>query len=290
MPDYIFATEQVAKKDFYNWLLNKMIGAGWRNISSNPTSDGDVLQSIGEDGTRNLILNLRPGNTTGNTGQGSNPITTTDYNVMSYRLLNDYTPGTAGTSGTSSRALASTAWETFYVIPTTTTIPKDTILTVRYHVNKNRIILLIETPAAVGVSPILYYIGLPDEFYCSEPNSRGLLIGSTGYNKYSGAVHISDTVGELASIGTTAGTSNTTYQTLAPKNPNSAGKYIISDIFYGDSTIGFRGKLTGLFALPNQNVLNGDIIKIDTKQYYVAVCQSANNNAFGTLALAIQIA
>jgi hypothetical protein len=290
MPDYIFSTEQVAKKDFYNWFLNKMIEAGWRNISSKPDTDGDVLQSTGEDGNRNLILNVRPGNTNGYTGIGSNPITTTDYNVMSYRLLNDYTPGAAGTSGTSSRPLASRAWEPFYVVPTSAQVPKDTMLTVRYNVNKNRMIMLIETPSAVGVAPILYYIGLPDETYCSEPNSRGLLVAATAYNKYSGSVHISDTVGELASIGATAGISNNTYQTLAPKNPNASGKYVISDIFYGDSTIGFRGKLTGVFALPNQNVLNGDIIKIDTKQYYVAVCQSAGYNAFGSLALAIQIA
>ena len=78
------------KQDIYNVIKNSMIAAGWVNASSN-ASDFDVMTSPGEDGTRSLVIQMRPTDSA-----NANAVTTTDLNKMSYRLIESYTPGTNG--------------------------------------------------------------------------------------------------------------------------------------------------------------------------------------------------
>lgn len=280
---YIFTSGTCAKKEVYTVIKNAMIAAGWVNISSNATTDFDVMMSQGKSGDKNLIIQMRSTNAT-----NINDTLSTDYCVGSYRLINTYTPGAPLTAGVVGRTAE--AWNLLPMAPglATETIAKDTIVTYRYFADANKVIFEIEYPVALAKNPVIIYIGIPDTTYCSEPASRGLLVGTTANANTANSVHVTDVPGELASVTASAARGcicNVTY-----KNPNSAGKYLLAEIFYGNATEGVRGKLDGIYALPNQNVLNGDTIVIGSETYYVAICNSTGNNGFPSLALTFRIA
>jgi hypothetical protein len=279
---YIFTTGTCTKKDIYGIIKSTMIAAGWTNISSNAATDFDVLSSMGKDGTKNLVIQMRATNTT-----GANDTTTTDYCLASYRLINSYTPGAPLTAGIVGRTAET--WNALSIAPgiATDTISKDTPVTYRYYADASKLIMQLEYPVALGKGPVVLFIGLPDTTYCSEPNSRGLLVASSANANTANSVHITDQPGELAA--TTASSVRGNICNVTYKNPNSAGKYLLAEIFYGNATEGVRGKLDGLYAIPNQNVLNGDNIVIGTETYYVAICNSTGNNGLPSLALTFRI-
>lgn len=282
MADYIFTEGKVAKKDFFNKLVELMTSAGWVDVSSDPTTDFVVLNSTGETGDKNLFLQIRPSN-----NSGANPIDSTDYSVMSYRFVEGYTPGT-GTAGTFTRT--SEAWTPLHIVPqaANTQLNKEIELTYFYHVNKNRIIISVETPASTSLAPIVIYLGLPDVLYTDEPNSRGLVCAVTAYPKTNNTIHVSNAAFPLPSDN--ASSTRSIYVTLSPKNPNTAGLYTISEMTYGNVTEGTRGKLTGLYQLPNGNINNGDFIEIDAKLYRIVVTHVvSSSSSFSSATFALQV-
>lgn len=286
MADYIFSQTTCLKQDIYPTIKNIMISAGWSNISSNPTVDGDVMYSTGETGDKALTVCMRSSNTT-----ATNDTTTTDLNVMSYRLPESYIAGAVGVSGTFGRAVASEAWKGLYIANTTTAIARTTTVTIYYHCNKNRIIFAIIYPDASGQTPIMHYIGMPDELYVATTGSRDVIVASSGgMSTGLSYLYISNAVASMPSDATS--TQRVTSVTLPPKQVNADGNVIMEDIKYGNTTEGYRGKLTGLFALGSANpvISTGNIITIGSKQYTVVVCGGLNYNSFTSLYLAIQTA
>ena len=280
MADAIFTPGTCLKKELYQTIINAFLAAGWQNVSSNPATDFDVLTSPGEDGDKSLTIQLRPTNTS-----NGNSVITTDNNVCSYRLIESYTPGSPGSAGTFGRP--SEAWNNLYIVPSTSAVSMDTPMTYWLHVNKNRLIIVIETPPATGIGPVTHFIGLPDEVMVSEPGSRGLLVASSAYSKGNGVVHITNTPGELAPESTSS--TRTIYCQLAPKNPNSAGRHIMSPMKYGNGSESYRGLLSDLFALPAGSGSTGDIVMEGPKKYRLIVNQNASYNSFPSTTLAIRI-
>lgn len=282
MSKYIFTTGTCLKSEMYDTIKNTMISAGWANVSSNPNTDFDVMTSTGEDGTRKLCIQMRPLHTNGSAGSS---VITSDGNMASYRLVGGYTPGNAGSAGTFLRS--SESWELLCITPSATSMPKETTLNYKFNANKNRVIFVIEYPLPFNVAPLVFYIGLPDIVYTSEPDSRGLLVISTSSFKASNYVHITEAVAEMPP--NPASTTRPIQCTLSPKNPNSDGKIMLSKMYYGNATEGQRGMITGIFALPNSGISTGDIVTIGTRKFYVVVAQSYNTNGFPSLALAVEI-
>lgn len=280
--DYIFTRGQVVKSGVFDLIVNSLIAAGWTNVSSLPSSDFVVLKSTGNTEDKNLVLNIRDTNTS-----NANSIKTTAYNTMSYRLQTSYTPGAAGVAGTFGRPAL--AWSALDIAPTaqnTATLPMDTMLTYSIYADNSKFILALEYPYATGYSPMLIYMGLPDSLYCLEDASGGTLFGTTVNGPTANAVAICNSPSGIGSVATPYNL--TVYGTLSPKNPNNAGKYALSHLYYGSATEGPRGKLDGIYAMPAGNVVTGDIITLGTKKYYVLVCQVQGTNSFLSPVLAIR--
>ena len=185
----------------------------------------------------------------------------------------------------------SEAWKVVSLVPasTATILNRETVvINYKYHVNANRLILMLEYPSELNLGRALYYIGIPDEIYSSEGGSNGLLFAASCAAQGSTSVAITDYPSEYtpSSVSVT----ETVQSSLAPKNPNAAGKYILSEMYYGSAYSGMRGKLTGIFTLPVQNILSGDIIQEGTKQFQVLIAHSYLSTSFSTSAFAIQIA
>lgn len=285
MADYIFTSGTCLKNELYDLIKNSFLSAGWVNESSNATTDFDVLTSSSESGDKRLVIQLRPLN---NAGTASTNVITTDSHVMSYRLVAGYTPGAPGVAGTFARTTAE-SWRDLFLVPqaASTLMPGNTPINYKLHVNKNRLIISIEYPVAFSLGATTIYIGIPDITYCLETDSRGLIVVTSNSAISANNVHITDDPGELAAR--TTSTTRTLYCTLAPRNPNSANKIMLSEIFYGNTTEGIRGKLTGIYALLNSGVSTGDIVKIGTKSFYVVVNQTYSSTSFPSQALAFQI-
>lgn len=283
MADYILQEAKCTKAELFSKFIGLLIGAGWKDVSSNPTTDFVVLNSTGESNDKDLFIQFRPTNVS-----NSQPIETTLYGVMSYRLINEYTPNeNMGTAGTFGRTTAE-AWKPLYIAQSTTAnLPLDLELTYRYHVNKNRIIFLIETPESMNLLPVLWYIGLPMNTFTSEPKSRGVVAMSSYYSGYSNSVHISDAVAEMPSL--TTSTSKTNYCALPPKSPNSAGIHTPSELLYGDTSEGLRGKIDGIYFLPANSISNGDTLSLGSKRFRASVLASGSNNSFPSLVVIYQI-
>ena len=283
MADYIFSKGTFLKREGFRNIVNQFKSAGWVDVSSNPTADFVVLNSKGESGDKDLFIQLRPFETV----EATNSTETTDFNIITYRLIEKYTPGATGVSGTFERPTET--WQKIHLVPLATVVNKDTELTYHAHVNKNRMIITIESPPTVNLNAITYYIGLPDVTYTTESGSKGLVVPSTFYPRTNGVIHVSNSAD--GTPNETTSTTRTIYCTLSPKNPNSAGLFTFSEMLYGSTTEGIRGKLSGLFALPNGGVNTGDIIKVGMKEFRIIVNQQTSTyTSFPTATFAIQIA
>ena len=236
------------------------------------------MKSTGEDGTKNLHVQLRASAT-----NNTNPTDTTDYNVASYRLIEGYTPGASGAAGTFNRP--SEAWKNLYIVPSTSTVNGEVTVTYYYHVTKNRIIFIVETPETLAFGPVTHFIGLPLSFV-SEPGSRGVVVASSAYGNAANAVLVSNAPGELPSD--TSSSNRVIYATMPPKSPNSAGKHTPVEMFYGNTTEGIRGKLDGLYVLPAGGVNNGDTLNVGSKVFRAIVNGVGSTNSFPSTTLVIQ--
>jgi hypothetical protein len=282
--DYVFTPGACQKKDFYGVITAALLAAGWTNVSSLASSDYEVYTSTGNTGDKNLVLNLRKGSAS----YPAYDVTTAAYCQFSYRFPTSYTPGSAGVAGTFIRP---DVWRDIYIAPigANGTLPMDTTYNYKIYADKNKVIFTIEFPSGTNMAPMLHYVGLPDSLYCTETGSRGMIQAATNNGQLgNNVVLISDTPSGMGSNA--ACYSIPIICTLAPKNPNNGGKYVVSDIYYGSATEGTRGKLDGVVALPTGSVLTGDIITIGTYQYYVISSAAYNYNNFPSLALAIRIA
>lgn len=281
MADVIFQKRTCLKSELFDTIVSILKGAGWENVASNPATEYAVMKSTGESGDKNLVFQLRP-----ISNSNVNDTTTTDFNVMSIRLIAGYTPGVLGVDGVPARTISAEPWRTFYIAPTTTAINRENELALWFSVNKDRLILIIETPSSLAFAPITHYIGLPDVF-SSEPDSRGLIWASSAYNVSGSMVLVTDAVGELPS--NTASSTRSSYVTLPPSSPNSAGSHTPVIMFYGNATEGWRGRLDGLHFLPVNAVANGDTLTVGTKTFRGVVNGVAGANSFVTSTLLFQI-
>jgi hypothetical protein len=279
--DYIFTPGTCFKKDFYDVLCNALIGAGWKNITSNYATDGDVFTSTGNTSDKALLINLQKFYGT------YSPIDISVHNWIGVRLPTSYTPGSVATAGT----FISPPWVGLSVVPqyeyerNNTAGPLDTMFDYKIYVDKSKLLFSVEYPSSIDKQPLFAYIGLPDSTYTSESDNRGSVLGFTsGTNGYFLVANTPDGVGSVTSYDSLYTISN-----IPSKNPNNSGNYGISEIYYGSSSEGIRGKLDGVLALPNINIKTGNLIKIGSSTYYVLVCHSCKCNSFPSLALAIRI-
>lgn len=304
MADAIFTKDTVLKKDYVDHFIDILKGAGWEDISSNPEKDGFIMHSKGEEGNKDLFIQFRYGDHSGSTGLGNNPTNTTTSQVFSYRLINSYIPQDPVTVQPTEEELAknpdaqptttltsgifqrpSDTFYRLYIAPNG--LDLETELTIYYHVNKDRIIIITETPDALNSLPIAYYFGLPTH-YTAEEGSRGVIALVSYYSSFSNSVNISDAVTGLPTLPTS--TSHPIYCTLPPKSPNSAGIHTPVEAIFGDNSIGIRGKIDGITFLPNGSINNGDNLILNSKRFRAVQCSSTGNNSFPSYTMVIQIA
>lgn len=285
--DYIFTSGTCLKSEVYQLIIDKLKSAGWTDISSLASADFVVLQSTGNTGDKNLLLNLRDTN-----AAAANSIVTTDYCVMSYRLQDTYTPGAAGVAGVFGRP--SLAWTALYIAPVaaiTTTLGKDTTVTYHIYADASKLILVLEYPSVTGFGPTIVYMGEPDTLLVSDSASRGVLVAASNNAVTAANLQICNTSDGAASV--TAPYALKTYALLPEGDPNIAGKRIVSPIYYGIAAESFRGKMDGLkcmfYNATTPTINTSDTVTMGAEIYYVAIAHSQGNTSFPSRALLVRV-
>lgn len=263
MSDFIFSKIKIKKKELYDTIERLLVNAGWQNISSNATTDYKVMFSQGESGTHRLCFQLRE-----TSPDNVYNIVTSSNGSMSIRLIGGYTPGLNGAAGTVEKKSESWRW----FIAHNGNISPEAIIELYYHVNKNRIIFAVQPLLAFNIAPAITFIGMPDETYIKEVDSRGLVFLPTNMiNHTSKMILVTD-----CSFKTN--NSNTSYNLYCdlPIGNNSSNSLLASNIVYGESTAeGIRGAIDGIYCLSPTvtNLQNGTIIERGLEKYQLFILE-----------------
>lgn len=262
--EYIFSKGTCKKKEIYSLIIDKLKEKGWKDISSKPETDYVVLHSKGVTGDRDLILNLRELD-----GMGSTSVVTTDATEMSYRLQPWYTPGASGEPGTFAKP--ERIWREMTLYGSGQGVPKETLVDYYIYADAGKMILSLEYPQTTSMyAPTVLYLGEPDTRFLTESQSRGVLYASTANTVGVYVTDYPDALGTSAELYDLQ-----TYALLPEADPNLAKKYMVSPIYYGSKTEGFRGKLDGIKAVQYMtsppNLLHGDTLVTEHAKYHCVV-------------------
>lgn len=260
MTDYLFNKTTTTKGEFLATVVRLLTDAGWTNVSSLPRTDFYVLNSKGVNNDKNLFIQLRDYGTPGTVYN----VTTSNYPVFSYRLIDNYTPGVTGVGGTTTRA--SLVYSDAYIGQlsyNSTAITKSDTLELYYYVDANGISMIICPPASCEIGSVFFLIRDNIGAIAKSSGSRGLAV-ATYAQSY---IMIDDTPDNMSRNNTPY--IQSVYSVKSPKNPNADGIYVMSEIIYGSSSEGYRSRLDGVYALPAQNIIAGDTIKVGNDTYTV---------------------
>lgn len=276
--DYIFQEETVEKRNFGAWLVAKMVAAGWQQVGSNPPT------ALGDPVSKFYMMKTKRDADNAEAYVGIN-----DYNLRtgasSYAamwnidLFTDYTPGAAGTQGTSSRgftrvnAHSNNATSSYVLFGSTTGVcPIDTPLTIRFCITKTNVTLMVRPPSSLNTAGQMIFFGLPD-FLQKEKVAGGSMIWGTG----SGG---SANDGPLT-CDTTPGTSSVAAMFEAvgrwfdpQKSPDAAGQFPLMPFFVGGSDTGLRHRVPSCFVLKSGGILDRDIIQVNGMNFEIMLAAS----------------
>ena len=281
--EYIFSKGSCKKKEIYSLIIDKLKEKGWKDISSKPETDYVVLHSKGVTGNRDLILNIRETNVSGNS-----PVTTTDGSSMSYRLQTSYTPGGSGEAGTFAKPTR--VWRPLYIYGSGQALSKEMSLEYYVYVDAGKIILSLEYPQSISLNgPVVFYLGEPDTRFLTESQSRGILYASSVDQV---GVVITDCPDDMGSKDEAYAL--TTYSLIPAIDPNLAKKYMVSPIYYGSIEEGYRGKLDGIKTVryigsPTANLLHGDTLVTEHAKYHCVIPHDVRTAAYPGGAVLLRI-
>ncbi|PED46823.1 MULTISPECIES: hypothetical protein [Bacillus] len=173
-----------------------------------------------------------------------------------------------------------------------------------YYVDKEVIVFLVTPFRYTNLGNTLIFIGFPEESFVEESRKEekkpysGAIYANSGHSgsdtgQYS--ARITETPKNLLPLPTRTTMAQRTLSLVSPLSPNVDNKFVLSEIFYGDSNTGLRGRFGRIYLLSPGGMLDGDIIEIKVenkiqKYRYTALGGASNNyTSFITNAVAIRV-
>lgn len=282
--DYIFQEETVIKQNFGQWLVDKMVAAGWQQISSNPPS-GPTDTSLNK---FYMMKTTRPSDGLeayiGINDGAIRTQTSGAYNNLGINLMLDYTPGAPGTNGTSSRSLTGNGWVAgspaqttnlinIFKIATTVALPLDTPLSVRFVITRTNVTLIVRVPSFYNVAGCVLFFGLPDTFLDEKPSSASVVFSTLTNGATNDSPMVSDTP---LGVATSSNMYEATGEVLNVfKSPDQSGRFPLFPIYVGDSNTGIRHMVPSLYAMGSGGVIDRDIIQTGGMNFEVVVAAAS---------------
>lgn len=278
--DYIFQEETVEKRNFGAWLVAKMVAAGWQQVGSNPPT------AVTDPATKFYMMKTK------RDADGAEVyISINDYQlrmvhnasyaaILNLILYPDYTPGAAGTTGTSSRSLAQSAGTgttsafSFLIAGAAgTQFAADSLMTIRFSITKTNVTLFTRGPSINNVAGQMLFFGLPDFLQKEKVSSGAIIFGSGSAGTLNDQPLVCDSV--LGAPVRTSMYEILNYWINPSKSPDAAGQFPLMPIFNGGTDTGLRSRIPSFFLLMDGGVLDRDIIQVSGMNFEIMVAQSA---------------
>lgn len=295
--DYIFQEETVLKHNFGQWLVDKMVAAGWQQISSNPPSGPSdtshtkfymMKTTRPSDGLEAIIGFNDAALRTSSTGG-----TSTNFGMD---LFLDYTPGAPGTNGTSTRTLTgasaigstpatSTNYVRIFKIAPSVAIPIDTPLSVRFVITRTNVTLITRLPSFYNQAGAVVFFGLPDTFLDEKPTGASMVFSTSTNGASNDQPVLCDTPLGVPS-------NSFIYEATAEvlnvfKSPDQSGRFPLFPIYVGDTNTGIRHMVPSLYAMGSGGVIDRDIIQVGGMNFEVIVAAASLTGVGNTFAYRI---
>lgn len=282
--DYIFQEETVEKRNFGAWLVAKMVAAGWQQVGSNPPT------AVADPPTKFYVMKTKRDADNAEAYVAINDyslrqFSSTNSTLVNIDLLTDYTPGTVGASGTSSRSLGRVMTNTTGGISTfcltgafTSQISLDTLLTVRFCITKTHVTVFARLPSTLGLLPQLLFFGLPDFLQKEKVSGGSALLCSGSINTNNDNPFVCDTTPGIPSAGSMF---EATGRWIDPqRSPDASGNFPLMPGFIGASDTGIRHRIPSFFFLKPGGVLDRDIIQVNGMNFEIVMTQNGLGNDF----------
>lgn len=279
--DYIFQEETVIKQNFGQWLVDKMVAAGWQQISSNPPSGPTdtatnkfyMMKTTRPSDGLEAIVGINDGALRTNITSGAGT-------TIGFDLFLDYTPGAPGTVGTSSRPITAANYIGSSLVSTTSTprifkiappvsFPLETPLSVRFAITRTNVTLIVRLPSFYNIAGTVIFLGLPDTFLDEKPSGASVVFSTSTNGNTNDQPMVCDTP-----LGVTSSTVfyEATGEVLNVfKSPDQSGRFPLFPIYVGDTNTGIRHMVPSLYAMGSGGVLDRDIIQVGGMNFEVVV-------------------
>jgi hypothetical protein len=261
MSDAVFQSGTVLKRDVTAFIRDAFINAGWQQVSTDLVNDGYIFYSTGEDGNKETYIRMRA------TGTSRFDASDTGYEI-DFWTLKGYVPNPGG-SGTGTMTIG-TAF-TAAMVMGVSNLTFNTTAQYFIHTNRDRMILFLEWPSSLGdYKTHVLYLGSATTFYPETQGQSNTIMASNLYSStWNNLIYLQNN--NLNTLNTYQTMS--WYYTLANTNPDREGKLYFSELYFGDTLEGYRGKIEDIYLLPTANVIWKDEIVVDTQRYRIMVPQ-----------------
>ncbi|VXC86345.1 conserved hypothetical protein [Bacillus mycoides] len=173
-----------------------------------------------------------------------------------------------------------------------------------YYVDQEVIVFIVVPFRYTNLGNTVMFIGFPEQSFVEESRKEenkpysGAIYANSGFSgtdigQYS--ARITETPKNLLPLPNRTTMAQRTLSLVSPLSPNVDNKFVLSEIFYGDSNTGLRGRFGRIYLLSPGGMLDGDIIEIKVenkiqKYRYTALGGASNNyTSFVTYAVAIRV-
>lgn len=296
MSSIIFKNERVKKSEWYAWFLNKWIEAGWTNISSNPSTDGDVMYSEGINGNKSLYIGFE--------GDIKKYPNSPSSQSMDIRHGRTYTPNNIyGISGKWEYTASNYGYTRILLCGDIDPDNMNHELNMWYYVTKNWGMFITDGHMVKGGRPCCFFVGAP-EIELGPSDKTAIIVGATkAFNASGTSMTIEyDTMwytGNPFSVPT-GGINLTRYvawkdYSIASGNGNTAKQntQFCSTIVYGTDSIGYKYQLDdSILAAPYGNTamtmnynVNGQVYKF----FNMATPRANYTNTFYNICVGVRI-
>lgn len=274
MSEFIFTPATMKKRDFYTWLKNTMIQAGWENISSRPATDNDVMYSKGESGEENLYIRMKEYYSTSSNATLSNAVDV----YLSVYPIRSYIPGNSGSAGVGNPPFTTSSFHWGRIARSNTHL--DTEMTVYYHCNKDRIVFVVEWSSYTELDANFFLLGKPTKVFAKKPmTSLSAALCGYGYSTLNSVSDVADINPSNSAFSVTLTYLNT------PLSINLSGNFIASEIGVVQKDDGLHSTLDGIYAVGGDNKIQypkamtgHELIDEDGRVYRLSSMTSAHGN------------
>ncbi len=309
MADKIFTRLVVKKKDLFATMLAKMTEAGWTRLNGSASNSANVIvmHSKGVAGDRPMYIMIAPFDGASTVGNAAYDVRITDYVDMVYQIGSGYDAST----GIVTAPFEFNSWQTFPIwsmhardFPNgdgAGSVPNSLDMDIEFYycISADSVTMLFVPPKGTARASTLTFFGIPEKEFLQEVKSPAyshMVMGTTGRCTTNRNVRVLNR--PQAWSRTSTGYGVPPIFTLSPMSPNIDGVYQLSEMYYGATDEGFRGRWgNGVMLLPvSSGIVDGDTIQVTVNgspQTYRYTRLAAHSAAalldYATVAIAIRI-